>query len=216
MKKIDKSCLYPAEPISVSDRDMVYYQNIDRDVQNAPDFFHVKGRDTYRSLDPRLIDVVRNIHMELDRPPLQPRNVQPLQHMYDDESKLKIQAGVYLDGYPSIYGGDVQYYIDPSMAQAYDSPVYVLRSSVVPFVFQDPMGALKPQYDRVPLYQNNTSVAEYSFDQDQMSFREDLISRQSRLMNQSDYVMYTAHFPSSSINTTPTFSSSPSYPYVSR
>jgi len=202
----NRSCLYPAEPIAVSKRDRVYYQNTERDIQSAPDFFRVKGRDTYRSLDPRLIDVVRNIHMELDRPPLQPRNVQPLQHMYDDGSKLKVRTGMYLDGYPSIYGGDVQYYIDPSQAQVYDSPVYVLRSSVVPFVFQDPMGALKPQYDRVPLYQNNTSVAEYSFDQDQMSFREDLIARQSRLMNQSDYVLYTAHFPSSSISTIPTFS----------
>jgi hypothetical protein len=190
------SC-YAAEPIDIEkNKNNVIYLNTDRDVENARDFFLVPGRDTCRSLDPRLIDVVRDIHMELDRPPLQPRGVQPLRDVYAQDND-RVRPQTYRGGYASIYPGDVQYYLDPSLAQAYDSPVYVQRSAVVPFVFQDPMGGMKPQYDRLPLFDNNISSSAYTFDQDQMSYREDLISRQSRKMNQSDFSIYSGHFPSS-------------------
>jgi hypothetical protein len=56
------------------------------------------------------------------------------------------------------------------------------------------MGSLKPQYDRVSLFKDNKSVSPYKCDQDQMSFREDLMERQSRKMNQSDYYLYRAYF----------------------
>ena len=66
---------------------------------------------------------------------------------------------------------------------------------MIPTVFEDPMGAYKPHYERVPLFKHNRNVAPYTFDQDQMSYREDLMSRQSAKMNQRDYNYYIGHFP---------------------
>lgn len=184
---------YAAEPIIANKKDYLFL-NKNRDVENARDFFKTcVDKEGYRSLDPRLIDPVRNIKMVLDRPPYQPRNVQPLQHMYDD-CENDISPKVYENGYESIYPGDVQYYIDPEQAQAYDNPEFALQQAVVPFVFQDPMGALKPQYDRVPLYKNNQNISDYTFDQDQITFREDLIQRYQRVPNQSDYQLFVGHF----------------------
>jgi hypothetical protein len=181
---------YAAEPL-ITNTEYIFL-NRERDIENARDFF-VSDRGEVRSLDPRLIDPVRNIRMALDRPPYQPRNVQPLQNMYSD-CKDRIAPRVYTQGYESIYPGDIQYYIDPSQAQAYDNPEYAVQQAVVPFVFQDPMGALKPQYDRVPLYKNNQNISDYTFDQDQIGFREDMITRLQRTMNQTDYQLFAGHF----------------------
>lgn len=182
---------YAAEPL-ITNKDYIFL-NKERDIENARDFYKICGDEGAHSRDPRLMDPVRNIRMVLDRPPYQPRNVQPLQHMYDDCGNHIIPK-VYKQGYESIYPGDIQYYLDPSQAQAYDNPEYALQQAVVPFVFQDPMGALKPQYDRVPLYKNNQNISDYTFDQDQISFREDMITRLQRTMNQSDYQLFAGHF----------------------
>lgn len=182
---------YAAEPMIIKD-DYVFL-NKKRDVIGAKDFFQTCDNDGAHSRDPRLVDPVRNIRMVLDRPPYQPRNVQPLAHMYDD-CENDIRPKVYNGGYESIYPGDVWYYIDPTQAQAYDNPEYALQQAVVPFVFQDPMGGLKPQYDRVPLYKNNQNISDYTFDQDQITFREDMITRLQRTMNQTDYQLFVGHF----------------------
>ena len=181
---------YAAEPLDTN-TDIIFL-NQERDIENARDFFKTCDSELAHSLDPRLIDPIRNIHMRLDRPPLQPRNVQPLRNIYDCDNDIRPR--IYNDGYKSMYPGDYQYYVDPYLAQAYNEPVYVAQQTVIPFVFEDPMGALKPQYDRVPNFQNNTSISEYSFDQDQMSYREDLMARQSRKMNQSNYQLFQGHF----------------------
>ena len=48
------------------------------------------------------------------------------------------------------------------------------------------MGSLKPQYIREPIT-NTKYISDYSFDQDQISFREDIMSLQMRIPNQQDY-----------------------------
>lgn len=184
---------YAAEPMIIENKDCLIL-NKKRDVGAATDFFKTACDDTgAHSLDPRLIDPIRNIHMTLDRPPYQPKGVQPLQNIYQD-CEYDIKPTVYRNGYENIYPGDVQYYIDPQQALIYDSPEYALQQAVVPFVFQDPMGSLKPQYDRVPLFQNNQNISDYTFDQDQISFREDMITRLQRTMNQTDYQVFVGHF----------------------
>lgn len=183
---------YAAEPLIIDEKYIIL--NKKRDVEAARDFFRTCDNDSgAHSLDPRLIDPVRNIHMVLDRPPYQPRNVQPLQNMYGD-CENRIVPKIYSNGYESIYPGDIQYYIDPTQSVIYDNPEYALQQAVVPFVFQDPMGALKPQYDRVPLFKNNQNISDYTFDQDQISFREDMITRLQRKMNQTDYQIFVGHF----------------------
>jgi len=173
----------------------VRYLNTERDIQNARDFFYTSADETTcTSNDPRLYDPIRNIRLELDRPPLQTKNTQPLQNIYDCKNKIQPQ---FYNGYSSIVPGDIQYWLDPDQSQLYNQPVYVIKSAVVPFIFQDPMGALKPQYDKIPLFTNQANIAEYSFDQDQMSFREDLMARQSRVINQSDFQHHASYFPHS-------------------
>lgn len=183
---------YAAEPIIVQDPNRYIILNKERDIQSASDFYMECGHEGAHSKDPRLIDPIRNIRTVLDRPAYQPRNVQPLRDIYG-QSNQNITPRIY-SNYEDIYAGDVQYYIDPSQAQAYDNPEYAIQTAVVPFVFQDPMGALKPQYDRVSLYKNNQNISDYTFDQDQIGFREDMIERLQRTMNQTDYQLYVGHF----------------------
>lgn len=186
---------YAAEPMITKDIHEYFILNKERDVQSAGDFYMKCSQQGAHSNDPRLIDPIRNIRTVLDRPPYQPRNVQPLQNIYTD-CHNDITPRVYNRGYEDIYAGDLEYYIDSSQAQAYDDPEYGIQKVVIPFVFQDPMGALKPQYDRVNLYKNNQNMSDYTFDQDQIGFREDMIERLQRTMNQSDYQLYVGHFPS--------------------
>lgn len=181
---------YAAEPLLINTE--YKFLNKERSVQSAPDFFKT-SEHTYSSLDPRLYDPVRNFRMDLDRPPYQSNNVQPLHSIYCPETD-RVSTGLYTDGYESIYGGDVRYYLDPTQCLVYDRPNYVLRSAVVPTVFEDPMGGAKPHYERLPLFQKNVGVAPYTSDQDQMFFREDMMSRQSALMNQRDFNYYIGHF----------------------
>lgn len=183
--------VYPAEPHLIGDK--YIFLNTERDVESARDFFKT-SEQTYSSLDPRLYDPVRNIRMDLDRPPYQPKNVQPLQNIYSDCNSERVSPIPYTEGYSSIYGGDITYYIDPKQCLVYDSPNYVLRSAVVPYILQTPMGSNKPHYERIPLFQQNNNVAPYTFDADQMSFREDIMSRQSAQFNQRDYSYYVGHF----------------------
>lgn len=183
---------YAAEPLITNDECIIL--NKERDVVAARDFYRECGKEGARSLDPRLIDPIRSIRQVLDRPPYQPRNVQPLAHMYEDCDKERVAARVHPGGYTEIFPGDVQYYIDPTQAQAYDNPEYAQQKAVVPFVFQDPMGALKPQYDRVALFKDNRNLSDYTSDQDQMGFREDMIERLQRKMNQNDYQLFVGHF----------------------
>jgi hypothetical protein len=76
--------------------------------------------------------------------------------------------------------------LDDYLKQPYFSPNFQLRNETSPSIFQDPMGALKPQYERQPIT-NSKYISDYTSDQDQISFREDIMSRQMRTMNQQSY-----------------------------
>ena len=168
------------------------------DLRYAPDFVRSSGdgsccnipNKTYSSFDPRLKDPARNITTVLDTPALQLHGVQPLNAPITND----IRGPVVYNSYSDIDAGQIVYYSDPSMGQLYTPPIYVIDSINFPEVFVDPMGAWKPQYNRIPIARNNTNISEYSFDRDQMEFREDLIALQSNKMNQVDSEMYTHYF----------------------
>jgi hypothetical protein len=150
------------------------------------DFVPVRGGG-YQSMDPRTFDSPRAQRLTLDRPPLKISNTQPLEDIYG-ESNNHCQTGFYAD-YSSIQGGNIKYYTDLSLT-VYNDPVFILPSFVNLHVQTDPMGAYLPQYNRVPIFQKNRQSSLYSFDQDQMEFREDLMSFQTRKANRSDYNYY--------------------------
>jgi len=162
----------------------------------SPDFVNVQKTGTcpgYQSMDPRTVDSPRAIRTTFDRPPLQSRNTQPLDNLYRDPG---LHTGFYRS-YQDIHGGNIFYYTDAEQADPYSTDPYVLTSYTLPEIEIDPMGGLSPIYQKVPMLKNNRYASPYTFDQDQMQFREDLMSLQSRQINKSDYLMYNMfHQPS--------------------
>lgn len=153
-----------------------YYLNKDAGMVFAGDFYKSKG--LYQSKDPRTIDVPRNFRMTFDRPPYQTPNTQPQQHLYSTPGS---STGFY-DNYKNIRSGQVIYYTN-EIADPYSRPTYTIPSETIPTLLQDPMGALRPYYEKIPIFQDDTNLSEYSFDRDQMSFREDLMSKQQQKAN---------------------------------
>ena len=140
----------------------------------------------YQSMDPRTFDSPRAIRTTYDRPPLFSKNTQPLQNLYTSPGA---HTGFY-PSYQAIKNGDLFYYTDRDVAEPYGLDPYTLTSYTIPQIEIDPMGAYRPLYQKVPVFQNNRNVAQYTFDQDQMQFREDLMALQSRKINESDFAMF--------------------------
>lgn len=144
----------------------------------AKDFFPNED-GTFTSLDPRLIDVMRGYRMNLNVPVFDST-------FHDKERRTDKLIPESYPSYKDIKGGQVFYYSDKYLQQPYFSPNFQLRSNVCPTIFEDPMGSLKPQYQRIPIT-NSAYISDYTSDQDQISFREDIMARQMRSMNQRNY-----------------------------
>ena len=150
------------------------------------DFVYVPNTGScpgYQSMDPRTFDSPRAIRTTYDRPPLFSKNTQPLQNLYTSPGA---HTGFY-PSYQAIKNGDIFYYTDRELADPYSIDPYTLTSYTLPQMEIDPMGALRPLYQKVPIFMNNRNSSQYTFDQDQMQFREDLMALQSRKMNESDF-----------------------------
>lgn len=142
----------------------------------------------YVSPDPRLISAGHSMQrLKLDRPPMD--SSKTLASLSYDKSLDKY--GQNYGSYSDINAGQITYYIDNSIKEPLFQPNFTISSDVYGTLYQDPMGAMKPQYDRYPLTSENplfrnksvyhgclSSVADTS------EFREDLMSRQMRKINQ--------------------------------
>ena len=154
----------------------------------ASDFYPSGGGNgTFTSLDPRLIDPVRGFRMELNAPAFDGTLMQA-----DRYDATNVATQTYTD-YSAIQGGQVFYYLDAHLMQPYASPNFQLRTKVEPVVFQDPMGALKPDYRRQPL-PSAGYISGYRNDQDEISFREDLMALQMRRRNRENFQLYQNSF----------------------
>jgi hypothetical protein len=192
------------EPVLSPDRYMTI--NPRTDLHYATDFFPVSRSNlhrfprmadydptvigTYSSFDPRLIDPRRNQTLLLDRPPFQSDDTR-MHDIYNPVLR-NVRTGSYPD-YADIEGGSIIYYDDSFLDDVLVPYVFVNDATIQGSVFLDPMGSMKPQYIRQPSTNNNRFTSEYSFDQDQMEFREDLISKQMAIMNQRDPNIWNAH-----------------------
>jgi hypothetical protein len=163
-----------------------YYNTLNKEtsVRNcAVDY--VKINNLYGSMDPRTYDSPRAQRLYLDSTPRVSQNTQPQGNIYDMETN---HVGYYKD-YQSIRGGDITYYVD-NIADPYSNPTYVIPSYTTPTILVDPMGSIKPYYKRIPIFQSDRNCFEYSFDRDQCGFREDIMSKQSELINRSAFDTY--------------------------
>ena len=143
---------------------------------------------TYTSADPRLVSAMHNgQRLVLDRPPR------------DDSVLLdKTMTDETLNGfgqnyktYSDINAGFITYYIDKSREDPFYEPLFGTSAYSHATLFRDPMGSLKPQYDRTSLTSTNpiTSTRDHyegclSWMEDSTNHREDLLSKQMRKMNE--------------------------------
>ena len=97
--------------------------------------------------------------------------------------------------YKNIGDGQITYYIDKSIEDAFFSPVFSEPAIQQKILYKDPMGSIQTIYDRVPLINTEnptvTSVKEYpyclSFIQDSQSHREDIMAIQQRKNNREKW-----------------------------
>lgn len=154
----------------------------------------------FASTDPRLISAAHGGQvMTLDRPPL--NSTVRLSNVYNENLR---GYGQGYNTYSDIEAGDVLYYIDKSIQNPFFNPNYVTSATMKGTMLKDPMGAMKPQYDRYPIRCNNPITSDKtSFDgglswiQDSTGFREDLMALQSRKRNQE---VWAYRWPASKSN----------------
>ena len=143
--------------------------------------------EIYESTDPRLLDVRRGERLGLNTPPLD-SNLK-LDTIYTDKN-LDNYSKKY-NTYKDINTGDVMYYIDESIKSPFFEPNFVSSSHVESKIYKDPMGSLKPIYERYPIISNNpltSNNSNYKFNlswmQDTTSYREDIMSKQMSRRNE--------------------------------
>jgi hypothetical protein len=147
-------------------------------------------RTVYASTDPRLLDPLLAQNLTLDRPPLD--STVALKDVYTDPT-LEEYGKTYYKTYSDINAGQILYYVDKSIADPFFSPIFAIPAETRGGVFKDPMGGMKPQYDRTPLaHQNpvNTKTNNYnglSWIDESNEHREDLMSRQMWRRNQESW-----------------------------
>lgn len=145
------------------------------------------GVSGYISMDPRTYDSPRAQYTVLDRPPLKVENTQPLQNL---NSKKNDNKPGFTKGYEGIRGGSIIYYEDYNNDLPYCSPVFEIQSFIRPSILEDPMGSTKTYYERIPIPSEVQQISDYSFDRDQMEFREDLIALQQQKFYTNAYTPY--------------------------
>jgi hypothetical protein len=145
----------------------------------------------YISADPRLVSNQHNMQrLTLDRPPI--TGEMKLKDLLHDPVLDKFGQG-YKD-YTDINAGQILYYNDKSIEDPFFTPNFVTSATTEGVLYQDPMGAMKPQYYRKPLTDNNPmgpERSEYegclSWMQDSLTHRQDLLSKQMLKRNQQRY-----------------------------
>ena len=146
----------------------------------------------YASMDPRLISAEHSGQvLTFDRPPIS--SEVKLNNILDNKALDKY--GQNYRNYSDINAGQIMYYIDKSLEDPYFPPNFITSATATGTLYKDPMGAMKPQYNRKPLLDDNPIGPErnnyegcLSWMQDSLSHRQDLLSLQMRKGNQERYV----------------------------
>lgn len=144
---------------------------------------------TYLNSDPRLYSQ-GGTWLQLDKPPL--NSSTKLSTLTTDKS-----LDCYGQGYTSyadVNAGQCLYYISKDREDAFYEPIFSKKAHSVGTMYKDPMGSMKPQYDRIPYNpildtKSCDDTDEYcsSFIKDTMFHREDLIALQMRRHNQERF-----------------------------
>jgi len=167
-----------------------YMEKIAEGFYNAPDKTAGCRNKGFLSNDPRQFDTLRDQKIPLDRPPAD-GNV----HLVDVYNPKWNGYGSGFKGYEDINDGDITYYLDRSISDAFYHPVYSEPCKETTVLYRDPMGGCRTQHTRTPLINTAnptiTTAERYpyclSWLQDSQSQREDIISWQQRKHNESKW-----------------------------
>lgn len=188
-KRLFKFDTEPKEEIGYTYLNKLWSSSYDPSFEKISCNNNDKGCKTvYASTDPRLIDVARGGQiLTLDRPPLNSKI-----KLDDINTDVKLNCyGQNYKTYSDISEGQINYYIDNSISDAFYKPNFLNKAYSIGTMYKDPMGAMKPQYDRVPKIQKDClDTIEGGYDgglswiEDSSEHREDLLARQMRKRNE--------------------------------
>jgi len=136
----------------------------------------------YYPQDGRVVDAARSIRMTLDRPAMVGAVYMDQVAEFDNRN-----YGAKYQGYSDIRNGQIAYYVNQDIAQPYFSPVYTLSSAVEKVIRVDPMDSVKPEYEKIPITSSLHHASRDQATRDELSFREDLMSRQQNLYNRTSW-----------------------------
>ena len=128
-----------------------------------------------------MIDTSRSYRQELD--------IKPIQVVYDlindniSRNPDLNNYGTNYKDYSTVTGGQIQYYIDKE-EEAFNNPVYAAKTKATGIMYKDPMDSIKPQFDKEYPTESFTGL---SWLDDSCSFRDDITSKQQRVINQRRY-----------------------------
>jgi len=166
----------------------VIYDNISQDFIPINHNYN-NSENNWISNDPRLLNAAHGQQMlPLDRPPLE-----SIQYKLNDLAHITNLDfyGQNYKTYNNINAGQILYYTDTEIENAFFSPNFVSTASPISFIYKDPMGSIKPQYFRIPI-NNNNLIGQFprekypgglSFIDDSTNHREDIMSLQMSLIN---------------------------------
>jgi hypothetical protein len=157
------------------------FQSVDCSSGNSPNVCYISN-------DPRLISAYHNgQRLTLDRPPID----SSMKLDTINTNKKLTRYGQDYKNYEDIDAGQITYYVDNSIKNPFNLPVFATSANVLRTVYKDPMDSIKPHYYRTPMTNRdalNTNNSNYqgclSFIQDSNEFREDIISKQMSRNNQ--------------------------------
>lgn len=114
-----------------------------------------------------------------------PETIPPLNKIYTYKTADHYKAKFY-NKLTDIVGGNISYNINErNIEEIYSSPIFTNKSQIIAKRYIDPMDSFKPEYERIQKENNN--VGQLTWIQDSCEWREDLIARQMRKLNQSEY-----------------------------
>lgn len=153
---------------------------------------------TYTNPDPRMYSASRDQRLKLDSPPIQSK-YNPNTIAYD---KSLNGYGKKYNSYNDVTGGQIVYYVNRQTQGALISPLFTIPSYVNGSDYIDPMGSVKPSYDRATIVNDHdcsggTSTemvnSQLSFIRDTTVHREDILHNQMSKINREKYGarMYT-------------------------
>jgi hypothetical protein len=137
--------------------------------------------------DPRPMNYATKQALPLNRPPFNGSLPLQMSEIYNPELD---KVGKPAKNYSDLYGGDITYYVDEQFTKSLYEPLFTIRSNTSKELYIDPMGSKKPHYGREPLTVNHRNISDYSFDRDQMAFREDILQSNMAQMNQRNWSMW--------------------------